>query len=159
MQVLRLRLRFSLRTLFLLTTLVAGLCLLFLLPTFNAKNLLKAIDAEDYAAADKLFSDPHDRFLADWFENRWGMRTTAQLLPFTFGQFCHNRREVLLEITYFQFDQNCKVEVRLAATASGLKKLDISPAAVLGYFYEDRAKAENRPLREDNRPLKIVPKQ
>lgn len=129
--------RFSLRTMFLATTLVAGLCLWFLLPTFTGKKFLKAIDAEDFAAADHLFANPKDCFLADWAENRWGLRAKAQLEPLTFGQLIRNRRDLFVSIRYFKFDQNFEVVRNFTATPFGLKITGLQPPRRLGYFYED----------------------
>jgi hypothetical protein len=146
------RLRFSLRTLFLLMTCVAGLCLWFLLPTFNAKKFLKAIDAEDYASADRLFANPRDGFLADWAANRWGLRATANLQPLTFTQLLHNRRELLVGLRYFAFDQNLEVSAHIVAAPLGLQKPDLPPPVRLGYFYEEE---QQRALRHKPEPETI----
>jgi hypothetical protein len=151
----KVHLHFSLRALFLLTTLVAGICLWFLLPTFTAKKLLKAIDAENYAAADALFTNPADRFFADWAEKRWGLRATARLQPFTFSQLLHNRRELAVSLRYFAFDQNLEVDARLVATAFGLQKPDLPPAVRLGFFYEEEQRGALR--REQQQPPHYQP--
>jgi hypothetical protein len=135
------------------------LCLWFMLPSLTAKRFLAALGSEDYQSADTYFLNADDRFFADWADKRWGLRTSAELQPLTVGQFFHNRREVLVEINYFQFDQNFHVDVRLAATPFGLKKPDIPAATRLGYFFDDRAKTEYGPPRYENQPRVVVPKQ
>src|SRR5262245_11202609 len=97
------RLRFSLRLLFVLMTVVAAVCLWFLLPSLNARRFLVALKSEDYQSADKLFSKTEDRFLAEWAEKRWSFRSSGELMPFTFDQLWHNRRELRVETTYFEF--------------------------------------------------------
>ena len=133
------RLRFSLRTLFLLTTVVAGLCLWGLLPSIMARRFLATIAKEDYKSADEFFQNADDRFLADWADKRWGFRSSAELQPLTFGQFWRNQREVSVGITYFQFDQSFHVEMSLAATPFGLKKPASSSTARTGYLYNERS--------------------
>src|SRR5207245_476211 len=116
------RLRFSLRTMFVATTLVAGLCCWFLLPTLTAKRFLNAIANEDYNSADELFRSSDDQFFADWSNKRWGFLATAELQPVTIGQILQNRRDLVVEIRYFEFDQNFSLEIRIDATPFGLKK-------------------------------------
>jgi hypothetical protein len=54
--------RFSLRTLLVLTALVAGLCYWLARPTLLAERFAAAIQAADYTAADKLCADPDRQF-------------------------------------------------------------------------------------------------
>src|SRR5438046_871248 len=98
----KMRLRFSLRAMFIVTTLVAALCCWFLLPTLTAKRFLNAIANEDYKSADELFRNSDDRFFEDWSNKRWAFLATAKLQPLTVGQFFQNRRDLLIEIRYFE---------------------------------------------------------
>jgi len=132
------RLRFSLRTLFVITTLVAALCLWFMLPSLTARRFLAAVASEDYPSADEFFLQADDRVLTDWADKRWSFRSSGNLLPLTFGQLCRNQRTVRVECTYFQYDQNFKCELLIAATPFGLKKPQISKPEVLGVLYEGR---------------------
>jgi hypothetical protein len=132
------RLRFSLRTLFLLMTIVAALCFWFLLPTLTAQRFLTALAAEDYQSADTFFRNADDRFLADWANKRWSFRSSGELLPLTFHQLWRNKRAMHVEITYFAFDQNFSVETYLAATPFGLNKPERLPAYRVGIVTEER---------------------
>src|ERR1041384_916706 len=110
------RLRFSLRALFLLTVIVASMCYWFLLPTLTARRFVAAVNKEDYKAADAVFLSPEDRFLAIAAEKRWGFGASAQLLPLTFQQLCSNQRAVRVAISYFEFDQRFSLEMEITAT-------------------------------------------
>jgi hypothetical protein len=132
------RLRFSLRALFLLMTIVAALCLWLLMPSLNARRFLAALDSEDYHAADTFFRRADDRFLADWSDKRWSFRSSGQLLPLTFAQLWRNKRELRVETTYFEFDQYFSVESILTATAFGLNKTEQLPAHRIGIIYDKR---------------------
>src|SRR6476620_4090399 len=138
------RLRFSLRTLFLLTTVVAALCLWFILPSLTARRFLATVASEDYKSADNLFCDTDDRFLADWAEKRWSLRTVPELLPFTLSQSWHNERRIRVEATYFQFDQSMRCEVLITATPFGLQKPQILNEQRTGFLYEKRSTTPQR---------------
>lgn len=66
------RLRFSLRTLFILTTVVAGLCVWFMLPSIMARRFLATIAKEEYKSADEFFQNANDRFLGNTAQDRGG---------------------------------------------------------------------------------------
>jgi hypothetical protein len=132
------RLRFSLRTLFLLMTIAAALCLWFLLPSLTARRFLAALNTGDYQSADAIFRNVDDRFLAEWSEKRWSFRSSGELLPLTFDQLWRNKREVRVEITYFEFDQYFSVESYLAATPFGLNKPEQLPAHRVGVIYPEK---------------------
>src|SRR6478735_6083983 len=121
------RLRFSLRTLFLLMTVVASLCLWFLLPSLTARRFLAALGSEDYHSADTFFRNTDERFLADWSDKRWSFRSSGELMPLTFDQLWRNKRKLRVETTYFEFDQYFSVETYLAATPFGLSTLERLP--------------------------------
>jgi hypothetical protein len=133
------RLRFSLRAMFVATTLVAALCCWFLLPTFTAKRFLNAVANEDYQSADDLFRNSGDRFFAEWSDKRWGFRSTAEMRPITLAQFFQNRRDLVVEISYFEFDQNFSMEMHMDATPFGLKKPVTSETRRLGHIYEEHS--------------------
>jgi hypothetical protein len=140
------RLRFSLRTLFLLMTIVAALCLWFLLPSLTAQRFLAALAAEDYQSADANFRNADDRFLAEWSDKRWSFRSNGELLPLTFDQLCSNKREMRVETTYFELDQYFSVETYLAATPFGLNRIEQLPAHRVGVIFEERGR-RTRPIR------------
>lgn len=138
------RLRFSLRALFIVTTLVAALCFWLILPTLTARRFLAAISSEDYRSADKLFSSAADRFLANWADKRWGFRTSGELLPLTFAQLVGRQRTVRVEMKYFQFDENVSCDARIAATPLGLKKSELSAIQRLGILYDRRSETSRK---------------
>jgi hypothetical protein len=138
------RLRFSLRTLFLLTTVVAGVCLWFMLPTITARRFVHAVAKEDYKSADSCFLYDDDQFLVARSNKHWGFRSSAELLPFTFDQLLNNRRDVRIGVTYFAFDQNFREEIRAAATPFDLKKPLYSTAQRVGILYDGRSSSVPR---------------
>jgi hypothetical protein len=116
------RFRFSLRVLLTVTTFFAGFCYYWIvMPGATAKRFVDSIAAEDYKAADGLFWIASDRTLSEWKDKRWAFRSKAELLPLTFWQLLSGHREMLLHITYFQFDQNHDLDMRIAATSFGMK--------------------------------------
>ena len=116
------RFRFSLRTLLIVTGLLAGFCYYWIvMPSATAERFVRSIGSEDYTTADRIFWKADDRVLAEWNEQRWGFRSTAELAPWSVSQLLSGRRELQLRVSYFQFDQNHDIEMRLAATSFGLK--------------------------------------
>jgi hypothetical protein len=121
------RLRFSLRTFFVLIALLATFCYgWFVLPSVTAKRFVHAIAARDYAAADRLFFDPADRFIAASAEKFWAFEPTAELLPITLGQLLSGQRHVSLRYEYFHLDVSVDSIARIPATPFGLQSPVIS---------------------------------
>ncbi|HEX3601894.1 MAG TPA: hypothetical protein VHU84_17205 [Lacipirellulaceae bacterium] len=117
--------RFSLRTLLVLTTLLALFCYFWvIMPTQTAQQFVHAVNAEDYAIADRLASHDSDFTLSKWKDERWGFIAEAELAPWSARQLLHGTRDVTMRIKYFQLDQNFDIEMHLAATSFGLKKPD-----------------------------------
>ena len=74
--------RFSLRTLLIITTLIALCCYYWVIrPTQTAKQFVRAVNSEDYATADKLTWHTSDLTLSKWKDERWGFTTNAELPP------------------------------------------------------------------------------
>ena len=121
------RLRFSLRTLFIVTTLLAAAFYWFVLPTLTAQRFIRAIARGDFQAADAYFSDDGDRFLKMWNDKHWGFLPQAELLPLSLAQLLAARREVRIEITYFELDQNIRCHALIAASPLEFQTLEISP--------------------------------
>jgi hypothetical protein len=120
-------LRFSLRTFFVLVTLLAGCCYFwFVIPTVTANRFAQSIAVKDYKSADRLFSDHADRFIADSAEKYWAFESTAELMPITFGQLMSGRRHVALRFDYFHLDQNVSSVARIPATPFGLESPVVS---------------------------------
>jgi hypothetical protein len=88
--------------------------------------LIDAIGSENYEAADRMFWTANDRTLADQKEKLWGFRSRAELLPSTIGQLCSGHRELLLHVSYFQFDENHDIDMHVAATPFGLNSPTVS---------------------------------
>ncbi len=86
-----------------------------------AKRFIAAIAAQDYAAADKLFNDPGERFIVTSAEKYWAFRPRAELLPITIKQLLSGERRLDLHCKYFYLDENVTGHTQIAATALGLK--------------------------------------
>jgi hypothetical protein len=114
--------RFSLRTLLIITGMFAGFCYYWIvMPTATAKRFMDVIGTEDYETADLFFWNSDDRVLADWKEHRWGFQSKAELAPWSLIQLLSGHRNLQLHISYFQFDQNHDIEMRIEATSFGVK--------------------------------------
>jgi hypothetical protein len=108
---------------FVLTTLVAVVCYVLVLPTVNAKRFIRAIDAGDFPAADALFIDPSDAFLADWREESSEFRATAELLPWSIRQIIAAERTVSLNILKMEVNGPSRGRlIRIIAHRTGLGK-------------------------------------
>jgi hypothetical protein len=119
--------RFSLKTFFVLVTLLAAFCYYwFVLPTVTAKQFVQAIAAGDYAAADELFSNLDDRFIASSAKKYWAFESKAALLPVSLPQLLSGRRQVHLKLDYFHLDENVNTLADIRATPLGLKSPVIS---------------------------------
>ena len=119
--------RFSLRMMLILTAVTACFYFYwFVMPGATARRFVDSIGAENYQAADALFWIASDRTLAEQKEKCWGFQSRAELLPWTFGELCRGHRELLLHVSYFQFDQNHDVDMLIAATSFGLKSPTVS---------------------------------
>lgn len=114
------RLRFSLRTLLLATTIVAAACYELVLPTINAQRFVRAVAAENYELADAYFHDPDDKFLFDWNEKHWRFKALAELEPWSFSEFVRGRRLVRLRGIYADAGPMRSREWIIPVTRSGL---------------------------------------
>lgn len=98
--------RFSLRALFILTTLTAIVCTWLTLPSWTARRFVKTLNAEKWEAADNLFRNSDDRFLAHWADIRWGFKCKGELAPWSWADAIRGQRKVMIEVRYFALDQN-----------------------------------------------------
>ena len=114
------RWRFSLRTLFVLTTLFAGMCYLLILPSIHAQQFAHAIATENYELADSSFRDQNDRFLADWNEKHWRFKAKAELGQWSLSEFVRGRRLVRLWVMYGDAGPMRGQEWIVIATRAGL---------------------------------------
>jgi hypothetical protein len=129
-------LRFSLRTLFILTTLTAIACGWAVLPSLTAQRFLNTLAEKDYPQADLFFSNPADQFLAAWADKRWAFSATGELAPWTVGQALRGKRHVVVRLGYFEFDQNGSRTATIAATALGLGEPAISQVTYSGTYID-----------------------
>ena len=114
--------RFSLRTLLILTTLLAIFCYYWIiLPSNTARCFVNAIHSEDFPTADHLFWQASDRTLTESKEKRWGFNATADLAPWSLSQLIAGRREIAFYMTYFQFDETHETRAQLRATPFGVQ--------------------------------------
>jgi hypothetical protein len=94
------QLRFSLRTVFVLVTMVAGACYWFMLPTIYARGFVDAVAAADYERADALFCNVDDPFLCKLNQKHWRFHARAQLKPSSFRAFIRGERRITLTVAY-----------------------------------------------------------
>jgi hypothetical protein len=136
--------RFSLRTFFLLLTLLSCFCYIWLTrPSHVAQRLAAAINSEDYQAADQLFLRAEDQFLADLAADRWAFQATCKLRPLSFVQLISARRQADVHISYFEFDSTAGQQVQVAATPFGLNSPAVS-SVKYGREFIDRARGSRQ---------------
>jgi hypothetical protein len=123
------RWRFSLRTLFVVTTLFAGLCYLLILPSIHAEQFVRAVTKQNYELADSFFHDQQDRFLSDWNEKHWRFKTGAKLGQWSLGEFVRGERQVRLSVMYGDAGPMRTSEWTVVATRAGLSSLEPAMAS------------------------------
>ena len=116
------RLKFSLRTLFLTTAIVAVACYWLILATINAQRFVGAVASENYELADTCFREPDDRFLFDWNEKRWRFKAEAWLEPWSFREFMRGERLVRLQVIYGDAGPLRRREWAVTATRAGFPR-------------------------------------
>src|SRR6188474_3230326 len=84
--------RFSLRALFLLTTVAAVVCTYIVLPTLTARRFRSAVTDKDFGKADNFFRNPSDKFLAEWADKKWAFKASTNLAPWTLSQVVRGQR-------------------------------------------------------------------
>ena len=140
------RIRFSLRTFFILLTLLACICYLWLtLPSQVAQRFSDAVNSEDFTAADRFFLRSNDQFLAEWADKRWAFNARCDLRPLTLAQLLTARRRVDVHISYFEFDHTATRQAELSATPLGLTSPNISSVKYGGMFI-DEIRGSMRPI-------------
>lgn len=117
------RMRFSLRDLFVITTLAAiGAYWWSVLPTTLAKQFITAIQQEQYDAADRMFPTAEDRFLAELYKQANRFEVEALLEPKDQNNNWPSSRVIALRITYGTWNHASTYSVRIHVTRSGLGK-------------------------------------
>jgi len=124
------RIRFSLRFVFIIMTIVACLCYVLMLPTLNAQRFVAAVSAQDFEVADGCFRDPNDRFFADWNEKYQRFQMRANLEPWSLGEFVRGKRMIRLSVAYGDAGPLRLETLVVPATPAGL----LAPQKVGGGF-------------------------
>ena len=130
------RMRFSLRTLFVVTTVVALFCGWIILPWVSAKRLIHALASEDYPLADRYFRKPEDRFFVAWADKRWAFRATGETAPWSLRQMICGRREVAVRLSYFEFDHTAVCTAKVSAAPFGIGSPTLSPVSYVGQLID-----------------------
>jgi hypothetical protein len=138
---------FSLRTLFVVTTVAAVICTYIVLPTLTARRFRSAVADKDFIQADNFFRNPSDKFLAKWADKKWAFHASADIAPWSLGQIFRGQREVAIRVDYFEFDQNAHCTAITAAGSLGLGPPGISPVTYGGRYIDE--------VRETTRPQKV----
>lgn len=114
------RLKFSLRALFVTTTIVAAGCYWLMLPTIKAQRFTRAVASENYELADSFFRDPDDQFLHAWNEKHWRFQAVAKLEQWTFRELVRGERSVSLRVAFGDAGPMRAGNWVVVATQSGL---------------------------------------
>lgn len=123
--------RFSLRTLFIITTLTAVACAWMTLPSWTAQRFINAVAANEFEKADNFFRNPDDRFLVHWADIRWGFKCEAKLAPWSWADALRGQRKVTIEARYFALDQNAA-----QVLASNAGPLSLGPVTSMPIRYD-----------------------
>jgi hypothetical protein len=122
------RLRYSLRRLF-LATIIAALCSYwFMLPTINARQFVRSVAAANFEHADSYFRSAKDRFLSDLNEQHWRFHARTELEPWSFRQFIRGRRLLRLYVAYGDAGPIQSQGYTVVVTRAGL----LSPSPMVG---------------------------
>ena len=118
--------RFSLRASLVVVAVVAALLYWALAPTFKAQQYVRALNASDYLAADRLCPDPNTRFPGDWtvgdmFEVR------ASIRPLSWSNIWQGTRNISVAITHCQEDGMSTSSVACKATRTGVAVVHLLP--------------------------------
>ena len=116
------RLRFSLRGLFVFTTLVAlGAYWWFALPTVRAKRFIAAIEQKQFDVADNMFSDTNDQFLAEMAERHDRFEISARIEQQVHDDIWSRDRLVIVDITHGTWNHAQKYSVKIISNNIGLE--------------------------------------
>ena len=129
---MEMRLRFSIRALFVLTTIVALGCWWLVIPSLSAQRFVQAINSADYQQADACFRKSDDRFIAKWNDEHWQFAASAELEPWTFREILCGQRRVQLHLSYGGPSPLRIRTYTVTATRSGLLEAEFS-GGVLGH--------------------------
>jgi hypothetical protein len=112
--------RFSLRWLFIATTLIALLCYWIILPTIVAERFVRAAATDNYERADNCFRNVEDKFLVKWNEKHWRFKARGKPEPRTSKQLLRGPRVVVLTVMYGDAGPIRTLQGTVLVTRSGL---------------------------------------
>ena len=127
------RLRYSIRVLFVATALVAAGCYWLMLPTIMAKRFVRAVDTADYALADNCFRDATDRIFESYNQKFWTFQLQADLAPSSATQIWRGERLITFHLAFGGPMPTRIHEGTILATRLGLKSPEIT-SGVFGGF-------------------------
>lgn len=124
--------RFSIRTLLLVTTLVATACYWFIRPSQIAARFVHAIESNNFAAADACFLDPAALNLKPLCDKSWRFRASAELVPYTIQDILHGRRRIGLFLAHGEAGPMRIRSYTVIATQRGLLTPEIVGGVISG---------------------------
>lgn len=86
--------RFSTRTLLLLTAAAGAACWWFVRPSQIARKFVHAIESNDFVAADACFLDPTELRLKSLYDNSWQFSASAELVSCGIQDVLMGRRHI-----------------------------------------------------------------
>lgn len=126
--------RFSLRTLFLITTALAAFCCYwFVLPSFQARRFVSAVRASDFVTADACFRNTDDQMLAKLHKEYWTFKLDAELEPCSFAEFLHGERRINFQLAFAGPRPLIARGGTITSTALGLQSLEVTTGGFGSY--------------------------
>ena len=119
--------RFSLRAFFAFAALVAVICTWCVLPSMAARRFVRAVEMQEFKAADEMFCNTDDRCLEKCDEDHWSFHAAGRLAPLTLGQLLSGRRLVDFNINYFALDQTVNRNGIIPVTPLGANTPQVGP--------------------------------
>ena|SRR5688500_2675835 len=114
------RFRYSLRALLIVVTLVGVGVGWLVLPTLRARQFTAAMASKDYAAAERLFTNPRDVFPGSFKEHKY-FEPRVNLKPLTWQDVVHRERHLFVAVSYGDGGGIASCGVEIKATADGLE--------------------------------------
>ncbi|MEX2027614.1 MAG: hypothetical protein WEH44_09935 [Pirellulaceae bacterium] len=115
------RIRYSLRTLLIAVTLICLGIGWLALPTLRAREFVAAMAEDDYAAAEKLFTNQREVFPGG-FKDHQIFDPRVILKPLTWRDLVHRERNIIVAVSYCDGRGMASCSVEIKATADGLEK-------------------------------------
>jgi hypothetical protein len=122
------RLRFSLRWLFLATMAVAVACCWLVFPTINAQSFARAVAVRNFERADSYFRYSRDRFLLKLNDKYWRFHAQAELEPLSLSQLLRGQRLLKLYVAFGDAGPMRSQGYAVLVTRAGM----LSPSPMIG---------------------------